>query len=138
MPTTMDKRGSAEADHAEFQALLDGWAEAIVANDAQRIGAFTEPDWELVTPESGPVPRDRFLDVVRSGRLTHSAMAFAVISVRRHDDLAVVVARGTNRGEWNGEPFSADEWVTEYFIARDGRWCCALSSLTPANDARTR
>ena len=51
--------------HGEFQALLDRWASAIAANDADAIAAFAEPDWELVTPESGPVSLDRFLDVVR-------------------------------------------------------------------------
>jgi ketosteroid isomerase-like protein len=134
MSSTTGRHRRDEADRREFQALLEGWAEAIVANDADRIDAVTEPDWELVTPESGSVPLDRFLDVVRSGHLRHSEMTFEVLSVRRHGDLAVVVAHGTNRGEWNGELFSADEWVTEYFIQRDGHWRCALSSLTP-NDA---
>jgi ketosteroid isomerase-like protein len=133
MSSTTDRPTTDEAARREFQALLEGWAEAIVANDADRIGSFTEPDWELVTPESGPVPLDRFLDLVRSGSLRHSEMTFEVLSVRRHGELAVVVAHGTNRGEWNGDPFSADEWVTEYFIQRDGHWRCALSSLTPTD-----
>jgi ketosteroid isomerase-like protein len=133
MSSTTHRRTTAQAERSEFQALLDGWADAIVASDADRIGSFAEPDWELVTPESGPVPLDRFLDVVRSGSLTHSEMTFEVLSVRCHGGLAVVVAHGTNRGEWHGEPFSADEWVTEYFIQRDGHWRCALSSLTPNN-----
>lgn len=120
-----------EADRREFQALLDAWAAAIVANDADLIASFAEPDWELVTPESGPVPLERFLGAVRSGGLTHSDMTFEVLSVRRHGAVAGVVAHGTNHGEWNGQPFSADEWVTEVFIHRDGRWRCALSALTP-------
>jgi ketosteroid isomerase-like protein len=131
MPTPTDRRSTAEADRREFQALLDGWADAIVTNDADRIASFVEPDWELITPEGGPVPLDRFLEVVRSGRLTHSQMAFRVLSVRRHSRVAFVVAHGTNRGEWNGEPFSADEWVTECFVQRGGHWRCVLSSLTP-------
>ena len=118
-------------DLAEFQTLLDDWAHAITANDSDRIEAFALPEWELVTPESGPVPCEAFLTAVRSGALTHSRMTFNVLSVRRHDDLAVVVAHGTNSGHWNGQPFSADEWVTEHFVRRAGRWACALSSLTP-------
>lgn len=120
-----------KADHEEFQALLDDWAAAIVANDAALIAAFAEPNWELVTPESGPVSLERFLGAVRSRDLTHSDMTFDVLSVRRHGAVASVVAHGTNHGEWNGEPFSADEWVTEVFVKRDGRWRCALSALTP-------
>jgi ketosteroid isomerase-like protein len=125
------------AHRREFQALLEDWAAAIVANDAERIAAFAEPDWELVTPESGPVPLDRFLAVVRDGSLTHSEMTFDVLSVRRYGDTAVVVARGTNRGEWNSEPFSADEWVSEFFVRRDDHWRCVLSALTP-NQATAR
>jgi ketosteroid isomerase-like protein len=124
-----------QADRREFQALLEDWAGAIVANDPDRIAAFAEADWELVTPESGPVPLDRFLAVVRDGSLTHSEMAFDVLSVRRHGDTAVVVAHGTNRGAWNGEPFTADEWVTEVFVRRDDRWRCVLSALTPKQAA---
>lgn len=122
---------TAETDRQEFQALLEEWAAAIVTNDADRISGFTEPDWELVTPESGPVPLAGFLGAVRDGSLTHSEMTFDVRAVRRYGDLAVVIAHGTNKGAWRGEPFSADEWVTELFIRRDGHWRCALSSLTP-------
>ena len=138
MTDTTAKNTTNEADRAEFQPLLEDWAAAIVANDADRIAGFVESGWELVTPESGAVPLDRFLGAVRSGSLTHSEMTFEVLSVRRHGDIAVVVAHGTNRGEWNGEPFSADEWVTEFFIQRDGRWRCALSAFTPNLAARQR
>lgn len=68
---------------------------------------------------------------MRSGGLTHSDMTFEVLSVRRDGAVASVVAHGTNHGEWNGQPFSAEEWVTEVFIHWDGRWRCALSALTP-------
>jgi hypothetical protein len=56
MSSTTDRHTTDEADRREFQALLEGWAEAIVANDADRIGSFTEPDWELVTPERTGAP----------------------------------------------------------------------------------
>lgn len=129
--SALDKEGHGAGLVEDFQTLLDDWAAAIVANDADLIAAFAEPDWELVTPESGPLPRERFLSAVRSGSLTHSDMTFQVLSVRRHGAVASVVARGTNHGEWNGRPFSADEWVTDVFVRRDGRWRCTLSALTP-------
>ncbi|MPY95956.1 MAG: DUF4440 domain-containing protein [Acidimicrobiia bacterium] len=104
-----------------MQDLLDRWAEAIIANDADGIAAFAEPDWELVTPESGPVPLAGFLDAVRSGHLTHSSMSFDVRSVRRLGDVAAVLARGNNTGTWMGKPFHADEWMTEVFVVAPGR-----------------
>ena len=50
MPSSTDRRTTTEADRSGLQALLDGWAEAIVANDAGRIASFVEPDWELEIP----------------------------------------------------------------------------------------
>ncbi|MEE6282158.1 nuclear transport factor 2 family protein [Georgenia sunbinii] len=120
-----------DPDRREFQALLDDWADAIVADDADRIEQFAEPDWEIIGPDSGPAPSDGFLAVVRDGSLTHSQMAFEVLSVRREGTLAVVVSHGTNRGQWRGEPFSVDEWTTDVFVRRDGRWRCRLTALTP-------
>lgn len=118
-------------DLATFQALLDQWAEAIVANDAARIGSFAEPDWVIVGPEGGPGGRTQFLAVVESGDLTHSEMAFEVLEARVYSDVAVVLAHGTNKGSWQGTPFTADEWVTEIFIRRASGWRCAFSALTP-------
>lgn len=124
-----------DPDLDEFQALLEAWAEAIVSNDPDRFIDYTEPGWQIVGPTSGPVPLERFLNVVRDGSLTHSKMSFQVLSVRRHGECAVVVAHGTNRGEWRGRPFTADEWVSEFFVRRDGRWRCVLSALTPRDAA---
>ena len=115
----------------EFQALLDRWAEAIVANDAERIAAFTEPDWQLITPEGGPVSLDQFLAAVRSGDLTHSTMTFEVLDARIYGDTAVVVAHGTNAGRWQGQPIQADEWATDVFVRRPDGWRCSLAALTP-------
>lgn len=118
-------------DRATFQALLDQWAEAIVANDAVRIGSFAEPDWAIVGPEGGPGERAPFLALVESGDLTHSEMAFEILKARVYGDVAVIVAHGTNKGTWQGTPFAADEWVTDVFVRRPDGWRCAMSALTP-------
>jgi len=126
----MTPRESVTDSQGEFQQLLDQWAQAIVANDAATIAEFCEPDWELID-SPGVISLERFLQVVRSGDLTHSQMSHEVHSVRREDGVAVVVAHGINHGTWRGEPFSADEWATEFFVRRDGRWRCRLTALTP-------
>lgn len=126
-----------DVGRAAFQSLLDEWAAAIVANDASRIEAFVEPDWVLVVPEGGSVTREGFLAVVASGDLTHSDMAFELLDARVYGDVAVVLAHGTNHGTWQGNPFAADEWVTEVFVRRDDRWRCTVSALTPNVGAAT-
>jgi ketosteroid isomerase-like protein len=119
-----------DASDTEFQQLLDDWAEAIVANDAERIGAFAAPEWQLVDT-GGIISRQKFLDVVGSGDLTHETMSFDVLSVQVHDHTAVVVAHGRNTGHWQGQAFSADEWATDFFVWQADRWQCTLSALTP-------
>lgn len=114
----------------QMRALLDAWAQAIVANDADRIGSFAAEDWALVGT-GGTVPRERFLDLVRSGRLTHEEMAFEVLDVRDLGDVVVVIAHGTNSGHWEGEPFHEDEYTTEVFTRdADGGWRCVVTTLT--------
>lgn len=114
----------------EMQQLLDDWAAAIVANDPARIAGFAEDRWALVGGR-GALPRQRFLDVVASGELTHEAMSFDVLDVWDRGEVVVVLAHGTNSGHWQGSPFTADEFVTEVF-SRDGEgWRCVVSALSP-------
>ncbi len=121
-----------DARRVEIQDVLDRWASAIVANDPTKIAEFTQPDWILITPESGPIPLEGFLSAVASGRLTHSEMTFEVLHLRTFGDAALVaVAHGTNSGTWDGAPFSADELVTEVFTLAEGTWRCSVSALTP-------
>jgi ketosteroid isomerase-like protein len=115
----------------EFQAVLDAWAEAIVANDSTRIASFAAPDWIIVTPEGGPGHLEGFLGFVASGDLVHDAMTFEVLDVRTSGGCAIVIAHGTNGGTWQGEPFTADEWVTDVFVRGAAGWRCTVSALTP-------
>lgn len=115
----------------EFQAILDAWADAIVANDPKRIASFAAPDWIIVTPEGGPGHLEHFLQFVASGELVHDAMTFEVLEVRRFGECAIVMAHGTNGGTWQGQPFTADEWITEVFVTSSDGWRCTVSALTP-------
>jgi uncharacterized protein (TIGR02246 family) len=116
---------------AELVAVEDEWARAIVSNDAARIAGFTADDWVIVSA-SGVGTREQFLSLVRSGALTHSAMErISDARVRVYGDTAVLTARMTNTAHYRGERFDADEWVTDVFVYRDGRWLCVLSQITP-------
>ncbi|WP_413452595.1 nuclear transport factor 2 family protein [Georgenia phoenicis] len=111
--------------------FLDAWAEAIVANDADRIGSFATADWVLVGA-GGTISRERFLYLVRSGRLTHEEMRLEVLDVRDRGDVVVAIAHGTNSGHWEGRPFHEDEYTTEVFVREaDGGWRCVVTALSP-------
>lgn len=118
----------------ELQELLntcEEWAEAMVSNNADRIGSFMADDWLMVSGR-GVSDKEHFLNFVRSGKLAHSA--FEMVGEARVLDLgdsAAVVARIVNTAHFEGTRFDADEWTTDLFVRRGGRWLCVLSQITP-------
>jgi ketosteroid isomerase-like protein len=121
-----------DAVRAELVAVEKDWARAIVSNDAARIAGFMADDWVVVS-DAGITAAERFLAVLRSGALTHSAMVAAGVSrVRVYGDTAVVTVRVTSTAHYQGQRLDADEWTTDVFVRRAGRWLCVLTHLTAA------
>ncbi|MFW5418212.1 nuclear transport factor 2 family protein [Nocardiopsis sp. CNT-189] len=119
------------ADRAGVVAAADAWAEAITANDPERISAFMAEGWAIVS-EAGVGPRREFLDLIASGELTHSAMErVGEPRVLLLGGVAVYTARVTNTAHYRGRRYDADEWTTDVFIRRGGRWVCVHSHVTP-------
>lgn len=106
---------------------------AMISNDVDLISQCITDDWILITPEAGPVPRSRILDVVGSGRLTHSSMTKVATHAAVVGDMAWVTGRGQNTGTFNGLPIQADEYITDIYRRVDGTWLCMLTHLTPAH-----
>jgi ketosteroid isomerase-like protein len=112
-----------------FSALIADWNQAVVANDPDAIDAFAEPDWVFVG-ENGIFPGEQFLEAVGTGQVSHEFMTSEVHDVRVYGDVAIVIARVRNRGEFGGNPFTLDEWSTDVFVRRGDRWRCSVTHLT--------
>ena len=128
----------------ELDAIGTAWAEAMVANDADRIGSFMADEWVIVS-ERGISTKEAFLMFVRSGQLTHSAFEMSgAPRVKVYGDTAVLTCRVTNTAHFGGQQFDADEWTSDVFVKRDGKWLCALSHITtvdknfPANQQEVK
>ncbi|MEU6182212.1 nuclear transport factor 2 family protein [Streptomyces coeruleorubidus] len=133
--TAAQESGDDSADVLELVDLAKDWAAAIVADDPTRIARFMADEWVIVS-ESGIDPKEKFLSLVRSGDLTHSAMNLMTRPrVRVYGDTALVTGRVTNTAHFRGERYDADEWTTDVFVKRDGRWLCVLSHITSALSA---
>ena len=107
------------------------WADAMIANDADRIGSFMADDWVIVS-ERGISSKEHFLSFVRSGQLTHSS--FEMVGeprVRNYGDSVVLSCRIVNTAHFGEHQFDQDEWTTDVFVRRNGRWLCVLSHITP-------
>jgi ketosteroid isomerase-like protein len=125
---TTDERFRAELLSAEQE-----WADAIVSNDSERIAQFMADDWVMVS-DTGISPRQQFLTSVESGDLSHSAMQFVSDArVRVYGETAVVTGRMTNTAHYQGRQIDADEWTTDVFVRRNGRWVCVLTHITAAH-----
>ena len=106
------------------------WAEAMAANDADRIGSFMADDWVIVS-ERGISTKQDFLSYVRSGALSHSSFEMAGDArVKVYDDTAVMTIRVANTAHFGGQQFDADEWATDVFVKEGDRWLCAHSHIT--------
>ena len=114
---------------AEFDELLQRWSVAIVANDPVAIDRFATPDWVLVGA-TGVFPRERFLESVASGALTHDTMTHEIHDVRVFGEVAVVLCRARNTGTLFGEAFTNDEWSSDVFVRGADGWRCSVTHLT--------
>jgi ketosteroid isomerase-like protein len=111
--------------------LEEAFNRAMVSNDVEQISRCITDDWILVTPEAGPIPRERILGLIASGVLTHATMGKTATHACVVGDMAWVTGRGQNTGTFNGDPMRADEYITDIYRRVDGQWRCMLTHLTP-------
>jgi ketosteroid isomerase-like protein len=114
----------------ELLKLEKKFTAAIVKNDAESIERFVTDDWIIINADGGIIEKERFLEVVKSGALTHDTMESDDMRVRVYGDSAVVTAVTRSKGKFMGQEFSTHERSTDVFVRRDGQWRCVLTQLT--------
>lgn len=103
---------------------------AMVANDPDRIGRYLADDWRIIGPDGSVSDRYTFLDLIRTGVLTHDVMTSEALDIRLHGEAATTIARGTSGGVMHGHRFLVVERVTCTYVREDGRWRCVLTHLS--------
>jgi len=106
------------------------FANAIVKNSPEEIRQFVSDDWIIINADGGIIDRQRFLEVIKSGTLTHEMMESDDVRVRVYGDSAVVSAVTRSKGKFMGQEFTTHERATDVFVRRDGQWRCVLTQLT--------
>jgi len=123
---------NAMRSETEILAVSAAWDAALVANDAGAVASFMADEWVFVSP-SGIIQKAELIEWIAVGRLAHHAMEpVGPPRVAMHGDVAIVTARKASRGTFDGASYTADEWISEVFVRRDGRWTCVLSHKAPA------
>jgi ketosteroid isomerase-like protein len=114
----------------ELIALSHEWDRAMVENDADEIGQYMAEDWTIVGSDGGLCDKATFLELVRSGMLSHDVMESHDMNVRVYGDMAVVIAQGVSGGKYQGQPFREVERVTCVFVRQAGQWRCVVTHLS--------
>lgn len=104
--------------------------QAIVADDADAIAACITDDWCLIGPDGSILDRKTFLDLIRSGDVTHDTMQGNDWRVRVHGETAVVTAKTRSRWHLKNRTFNTYERSTSVYTKVDGEWKCLLTQLT--------
>jgi ketosteroid isomerase-like protein len=114
----------------ELLKLEKEFAAAIVKNDPEAIGRFVTDDWIIINADGGIIDKERFLEVIKSGTLTHEMMESDDIRIRVYGDSAVVSALTRTKGKFIGQEFGTHERATDFLVSLNGQWRCALTQLT--------
>ena len=114
----------------ELLKVEKGFVDAIAKNDLEAIERFITDDWIIINADGGIIDRERFLEVIKSGTLTHQMMESDDMRVRVYGDSAVVSALTRSKGKFMGQEFTTHERSTDVFVRRDGQWRCVLTQLT--------
>jgi len=121
---------SENSRESELTALVKSFNAAIVNNDPSAIEQFIAPEWIIVDPDGGVMDRARFLEVIRSGALTHQSMDSEDMRIRFYGDTAVMTALTSTKGTFMDQAFTTTERATDVFVKRDRRWQCVITHLT--------
>jgi ketosteroid isomerase-like protein len=126
--------GGAMTIEEEILAVSAAQVAALLANDADGVAGFMTNDWVYVGP-TGATPKADLIGWIASGRLAHHSMrTVGRARVAVHGDAAIVTARTASTGSWEGVDYVADEWISEIYVRRGGRWQIALSHKCPVED----
>lgn len=127
IPITMTK------EEAVLHAERD-WCAALAANDLDGIARYMHDDWMLTGSDCNVLTKRTFIDLVRSGELSHSRMDVRESKAAVTGQSGLVIAEISTAGQYRGERFEQIERSTDLFVLQDGDWKCLLTYLQPLEE----
>jgi ketosteroid isomerase-like protein len=114
----------------ELLKLENDFARAVASNNADALDKLLADDWIIVEPDGSIIDKARFLEVIRSGALSHESMKSTDLKVRVYGNTAVVTGLTTSKGKFMGQDFISCERATDIFVKQADRWQCVFTQLT--------
>src|SRR5262245_49325640 len=119
---------------AEVISVAHEWDRAMVENDPEKIGQYMADDWTIIGSDGRVGGKEKFLELVKSGELSHDVMESHDMDVRVYGDTALVIARGISGGKYRGQPFYLVERTSCVFVRQEGTWRCVSTHLSQIAD----
>ena len=114
----------------EVVKLENEFARAVANNDADALDGLLADDWIIVDPNGSIIDKARFLEVIKSGALSHESMESTDLRVRLYGNTAVMTGLTTTKGKFMGQDFASCERATDIFVKQADRWQCVFTQLT--------
>jgi ketosteroid isomerase-like protein len=114
----------------EILQMEKDFGQAVIKNDADAVGQFLTDDWIIIDPDGGVIDKARFLDVIKSGALTHEQMDSDDVRIRVYGDTAIATTLTRTKGKFMGQDFTTQERATDVLVKKDGHWRVVFSQLT--------
>jgi ketosteroid isomerase-like protein len=114
----------------ELLKLENEFARAVASNNADVLDRLLVDDWIIVEPDGSIIDKARFLEVIRSGALSHESMESTDLRVRVYGNTALVTGLTTSKGNFMGQDFTSCERATDIFVKQADRWQCVFTQLT--------
>jgi ketosteroid isomerase-like protein len=121
----------------ELITVANEWDRAMVQNDADAIARYMADDWIIVGADGSMSDKATFLELVKSGALTHNVMKSDEFRIRIYGDTAVLLARGVSAGRYHEHAFSEVEQSSNVFVKQQGHWRCVLTHLSRLGGERS-
>ena len=119
----------------ELRTMVAAWDQAMIQNDADKIGQFMHDDWVIVGSDGGVSDKPTFLAQIRQGRLSHDVMTSEDLRIREYGDVAVLISIGVSGGLFEGHAFREHERQSSVFVKERGEWRCVITHLSRLPDA---
>jgi hypothetical protein len=128
----MGDPASDDSDGEEIRRIERQRVRALVSTNIQMANHLHAPEYQLIPPSGEALSKQRYLDLLESGKLRYRMFEpLGEIVVRRHGVTAIIRYQVRIEVVVEGEvlpPILA--WHTDYYEFQDGRWQAVWSQAT--------
>ena len=114
----------------EIAGVLSDWTRSEVRGDTTALEALLAEDFAAVGPLGFTLSKQDWLDRHRTGSLSYDTFELQDLQLRVYGEAAVVTARQTVYGAYQGHPVPAALRITLVVVPLDNRWQLAAAHMS--------